>query len=73
MLISDELQAVTLHTNLGDVKCEIFCDEVPKTAEVCAVVFSLFSSICRIFPLFYDVLIFYPWFQKIGLLTLCIL
>ena len=28
------LQSVTLHTNLGDIKCEIFCDEVPKTAEV---------------------------------------
>ncbi|KAB1218930.1 Peptidyl-prolyl cis-trans isomerase-like 3 [Morella rubra] len=25
--------AVTLHTNLGDIKCEIFCDEVPKAAE----------------------------------------
>ena len=25
--------AVTLHTNLGDLKCEIFCDEVPRTAE----------------------------------------
>ena len=28
------LQAVTLHTNLGDIKCEIACDEVPKAAEV---------------------------------------
>ncbi|CAN1236605.1 Peptidyl-prolyl cis-trans isomerase CYP18-1, partial [Linum grandiflorum] len=27
-------QSVTLHTNLGDIKCEIFCDEVPKSAEV---------------------------------------
>ncbi|MBA0554265.1 hypothetical protein Golob_013380, partial [Gossypium lobatum] len=27
------LQSVTLHTNLGDIKCEIFCDEVAKTAE----------------------------------------
>ncbi|XP_057510981.1 peptidyl-prolyl cis-trans isomerase CYP18-1 isoform X1 [Actinidia eriantha] len=27
------LQAVTLHTNLGDIKCEIACDEVPKAAE----------------------------------------
>lgn len=26
---------MTLHTNLGDIKCEIACDEVPKTAEVC--------------------------------------
>ena len=25
--------SVTLHTNLGDIKCEIFCDEVPRTAE----------------------------------------
>lgn len=30
-----QLQSVTLHTNLGDIKCEIACDEVPKTAEVC--------------------------------------
>lgn len=27
------LQSVTLHTNLGDLKLEIFCDEVPRTAE----------------------------------------
>jgi peptidyl-prolyl cis-trans isomerase-like 3 len=25
--------SVTLHTNVGELKCEIFCDEVPKTAE----------------------------------------
>ncbi|KAG7018956.1 Peptidyl-prolyl cis-trans isomerase CYP18-1, partial [Cucurbita argyrosperma subsp. argyrosperma] len=25
--------SVTLHTNLGDIKCEISCDEVPKSAE----------------------------------------
>ncbi|XP_058223982.1 peptidyl-prolyl cis-trans isomerase CYP18-1 isoform X3 [Rhododendron vialii] len=27
------LQSVTLHTNLGDIKCEIACDEVPRAAE----------------------------------------
>jgi len=27
------LQSVTLHTNLGDIKCEVFCDQVPRTAE----------------------------------------
>lgn len=32
-------QSVTLHTNLGDIKCEIFCDEVPKSAEVTCFVF----------------------------------
>ena len=26
------MQSVTLHTNLGDLKIEVFCDEVPKTA-----------------------------------------
>ncbi|PWZ06138.1 Peptidyl-prolyl cis-trans isomerase CYP18-1 [Zea mays] len=26
-------QSVTLHTNLGDIKCEVFCDQVPRTAE----------------------------------------
>ncbi|KAF2842215.1 peptidyl-prolyl cis-trans isomeras-like protein-like 3 [Patellaria atrata CBS 101060] len=25
--------SVTLHTNLGDIKCEIFCESVPKTTE----------------------------------------
>ena len=29
-----ELQSVTLHTNVGELKCEIYCDEVPKAAEV---------------------------------------
>jgi cyclophilin family peptidyl-prolyl cis-trans isomerase len=26
-------QAVTLHTSLGDLKVEVFCEEVPRTAE----------------------------------------
>ncbi|KAE9459995.1 hypothetical protein C3L33_08061, partial [Rhododendron williamsianum] len=26
-------KSVTLHTNLGDIKCEIACDEVPRAAE----------------------------------------
>lgn len=26
--------SVTLHTNLGDIKVEVFCESVPKTAEV---------------------------------------
>lgn len=52
------LQSVTLHTNLGDIKCEIFCDEVPKTAEVSAphkqILFSsgLFSGKVLVEPLF---------------------
>lgn len=28
------LKSVTLHTTLGDLKIEIFCEAVPKTAEV---------------------------------------
>jgi peptidyl-prolyl cis-trans isomerase-like 3 len=27
--------SVTLHTNVGDIKIEVFCESVPKTAEVC--------------------------------------
>ena len=26
--------SVTLHTTLGDLKIEVFCESVPKTAEV---------------------------------------
>ena len=26
--------SVTLHTTLGDIKIEVFCESVPKTAEV---------------------------------------
>lgn len=26
--------SVTLHTTLGDIKIELFCESVPKTAEV---------------------------------------
>ena len=25
--------SVTIHTNLGDLKCEVFCEDVPRTAE----------------------------------------
>lgn len=28
------LQSVTLHTTLGDIKIEVFCDTAPHTAEV---------------------------------------
>ena len=28
-------QALTLHTSHGNLKCEVFCDLVPKLAEVC--------------------------------------
>jgi hypothetical protein len=30
----DEKMSVTLSTDFGDLKLEIFCDLVPKTAEV---------------------------------------
>ena len=28
--------AVTLHTDLGDLKLELFCDKCPRTCEVCS-------------------------------------
>ncbi len=28
-----ELQSVTLHTDLGDLKLELFCEQVPKACE----------------------------------------
>lgn len=37
------VQSVTLHTNLGDLKCEIDCDLVPKTAEVRSFFFFLLT------------------------------
>ncbi|KAG0570873.1 hypothetical protein KC19_6G193800 [Ceratodon purpureus] len=36
--------SVTLHTNVGEIKCEIFCDEVPKAAEVWA---AFHSNLCQ--------------------------
>jgi peptidyl-prolyl cis-trans isomerase-like 3 len=27
------LQSVTLHTSVGDIKLEVYCEEVPRTAE----------------------------------------
>ena len=29
--------AVTLHTDLGDLKLELFCDKCPRTCEVCII------------------------------------
>jgi peptidyl-prolyl cis-trans isomerase-like 3 len=31
MYIALSMQSVTLHTNLGDLKIELFCEEAPKT------------------------------------------
>jgi len=28
------MQSVTLHSSLGEVKIEVFCDQVPKASEV---------------------------------------
>lgn len=35
--------SVTLHTNLGELKIEVFCESVPKTAEVSRTVFTFVS------------------------------
>lgn len=48
--------SVTLHTNLGAIKIEVFCESVPKTAEVCNHRKSFFppeylSSYLSIYPL----------------------
>lgn len=32
------IMSVTLHTTHGDIKLEVFCEAVPKTAEVCSLV-----------------------------------
>jgi len=37
--------SVTLHTNLGDIKLEVFCESVPKTAEVRIVPLSPFPDL----------------------------
>lgn len=29
-----DLQSVTLHTDLGDLKIELFCEDTPKASEV---------------------------------------
>lgn len=46
--------SVTLHTNLGDIKIEVFCESVPKTAEnflaLCASGYYDNSPIHRLIP-----------------------
>ncbi|MCJ1420976.1 Peptidyl-prolyl cis-trans isomerase cyp10 [Xylographa parallela] len=48
--------SVTLHTDLGDLKVEVFCESVPKTAEnflaLCASSFYDLSPIHRLVPAF---------------------
>jgi peptidyl-prolyl cis-trans isomerase-like 3 len=48
--------SVTLHTNLGDIKIEIFCESVPRTAEnflaLCASSYYAGSPIHRLIPSF---------------------
>jgi cyclophilin family peptidyl-prolyl cis-trans isomerase len=33
------LKAVTLHTNYGDIKVEVFCDDAPVAAEVISLIY----------------------------------
>ncbi|KAB8293785.1 hypothetical protein EYC80_009270 [Monilinia laxa] len=48
--------SVTLHTSLGDIKVEVFCESVPKTAEnflaLCASNYYDHSPIHRLIPTF---------------------
>jgi len=48
--------SVTLHTNLGDIKVEVFCESVPKTAEnflaLCASGYYDGSAFHRLIPNF---------------------
>ncbi|CAD6441696.1 a1727542-d860-46f4-8acc-155c3a604fe1 [Sclerotinia trifoliorum] len=48
--------SVTLHTSLGDIKIEVFCESVPKTAEnflaLCASSYYTQSPIHRLIPTF---------------------
>ncbi|GKT56911.1 peptidyl-prolyl cis-trans isomerase-like 3 [Colletotrichum tofieldiae] len=48
--------SVTLHTNLGDLKIEVFCESVPKTAEnflaLCASHYYDASPVHRLIPKF---------------------
>ncbi|KAF7858912.1 hypothetical protein EAF04_008953 [Stromatinia cepivora] len=48
--------SVTLHTTLGDIKIEVFCESVPKTAEnflaLCASTYYTHSPIHRLIPTF---------------------
>ncbi|XP_039134865.1 uncharacterized protein LOC120272168 [Dioscorea cayenensis subsp. rotundata] len=43
---SSSSMPVTLHTNLGDIKCEIACDEVPKASETCTLFSQNFLALC---------------------------
>ena len=43
--------SVTLHTNLGDIKIEVFCESVPKTAEVSALPPPYLLETCQIYQL----------------------
>ena len=45
------LQSVTFHTDLGDIKIELFCEQVPKPCEVrCKC--GLLCDSCQIFLVF---------------------
>ncbi|KAJ8062787.1 hypothetical protein OCU04_008044 [Sclerotinia nivalis] len=48
--------SVTLHTSLGDIKIEVFCESVPKAAEnflaLCASTYYTLSPIHRLIPTF---------------------
>lgn len=38
-------QAVTLHTDVGDIKIELFCERTPKTCEVSQITGMRLSSV----------------------------
>ena len=48
------LQSVTLHTDLGDIKIELFCEQVPRACEVinakAPITTAADDKFCDIFP-----------------------
>ena len=42
--------SVTLHTTMGNMKIEVFCESVPKTAEVSIPTFSTFHFLTKFHP-----------------------
>lgn len=42
----NSLQAVTLHTSLGDIKLELACNQVPRLCEVRLLLESVVSELC---------------------------
>ena len=65
LLFFVQFQAVTLHTDFGDIKLELFCDKIPNSCEVSNLYLFFYSQFVQTNAYFCNItLLFYVFYYR---------